>query len=395
MCTANRGISSAVPYVRLKEGWLGTDRSRWTLARRLAAAFATLIVLIIALGGASVGSSLILRQGASEMYTWGMPALDSLVEADRDLQQLLVAERTLMFAEPGSTHSEQLSPPTRRTSASRTRAGSVIAPSPAPRRGGARPGLRGARASGKSKPPASEPRKTNLSGPPRPRGADPRRRSREVRRDARLPQPGAGAEPRTRRRITPAPTTRSATPHGRLRLPRSPRQRPRPWRRVGGRTSRQIREVASNLHAGADQVVSAAGRVAASAYRSRGATDQAAPPRGDLGLDRGDWLDDPHHRRRADSRRHADGGVPQRVADANQSLGPMVSAMAGDARVQRARLEDHQDDRRDRLPDQHPRAQRRGRSARAGEAGMGFAVVADEVRNLAQRAAQAARDTTS
>ncbi len=34
-------------------------------------------------------------------------------------------------------------------------------------------------------------------------------------------------------------------------------------------------------------------------------------------------------------------------------------------------------------------------AARAGEAGKGFAVVADEVRNLAQRSAQAARDTTS
>src|SRR5574340_568807 len=33
-------------------------------------------------------------------------------------------------------------------------------------------------------------------------------------------------------------------------------------------------------------------------------------------------------------------------------------------------------------------------AARAGEAGMGFAVVADEVRNLAQRAAQAARETS-
>jgi methyl-accepting chemotaxis protein/methyl-accepting chemotaxis protein-1 (serine sensor receptor) len=32
-------------------------------------------------------------------------------------------------------------------------------------------------------------------------------------------------------------------------------------------------------------------------------------------------------------------------------------------------------------------------AARAGEVGMGFAVVADEVRNLAQRSAQAARDT--
>jgi methyl-accepting chemotaxis protein len=33
-------------------------------------------------------------------------------------------------------------------------------------------------------------------------------------------------------------------------------------------------------------------------------------------------------------------------------------------------------------------------AARAGEAGMGFAVVADEVRNLAQRSAEAARETT-
>jgi methyl-accepting chemotaxis protein/methyl-accepting chemotaxis protein-1 (serine sensor receptor) len=34
-------------------------------------------------------------------------------------------------------------------------------------------------------------------------------------------------------------------------------------------------------------------------------------------------------------------------------------------------------------------------AARAGEAGMGFAVVADEVRNLAQRSAQAAKDTSA
>src|SRR5919202_2395795 len=34
-------------------------------------------------------------------------------------------------------------------------------------------------------------------------------------------------------------------------------------------------------------------------------------------------------------------------------------------------------------------------AARAGDAGMGFAVVADEVRNLAQRCAQAAKDTAS
>ncbi len=78
-----------------------TTRSRWSLDKRLAGAFGTLIALTIALGVTAVGSSQILRHGASEMYNREMPALDSLVEADRDLQQLLVAERTMMNAEPG------------------------------------------------------------------------------------------------------------------------------------------------------------------------------------------------------------------------------------------------------------------------------------------------------
>ena len=79
-----------------------TDRTGWTLEKRLAGAFATLIALTIVLGVTAVGSSFILRHGAAEMYTREMPALDALVEADRDLQQLLVAERTLLIAQPGS-----------------------------------------------------------------------------------------------------------------------------------------------------------------------------------------------------------------------------------------------------------------------------------------------------
>jgi methyl-accepting chemotaxis protein len=51
----------------------------------------------------------------------------------------------------------------------------------------------------------------------------------------------------------------------------------------------------------------------------------------------------------------------------------------------------HRHDRRHRLPDQHPGAERRGGGPR-GRAGRGFAVVAGEVRSLAQRCAGAARE---
>ncbi len=159
-------------------------------------------------------------------------------------------------------------------------------------------------------------------------------------------------------------------------------------------TRREMEELTIRLTHAAAGTASASGQVAISAQSlSQSATEQAASlEETSASMEEMASMT----RRNAENSQTAAGlmgEVDVRVKESNQALNEMVAAMAS------IQMSSQQVAKIIKTIDEIAfqtnilALNAAVEAARAGEAGMGFAVVADEVRNLAQRSAQAARDT--
>jgi methyl-accepting chemotaxis protein len=72
------------------------------IGKKLAIGFAVLIILAGVVGFVGFSSAKKIQANLEEIFSVRLPSIDYLVEADRDLQQLLVAERSMIFATVGS-----------------------------------------------------------------------------------------------------------------------------------------------------------------------------------------------------------------------------------------------------------------------------------------------------
>ena len=157
-----------------------------------------------------------------------------------------------------------------------------------------------------------------------------------------------------------------------------------------------LRGMIGELSEGAGQVASAAGQISSSSQSmAQGASEQAAS------LEETSASSEEINsmaRKNAENSQTANGLVTasqQKFSETNHSLEAMVEAMgdikaSSDKVAKIIKVIDEIAFQTNILA-----LNAAVEAARAGEAGMGFAVVADEVRNLAQRCAQAAKDTAA
>ncbi len=158
--------------------------------------------------------------------------------------------------------------------------------------------------------------------------------------------------------------------------------------------NRRLRATAAELKEGSHQVVAAATQVATSSQSlSQGATEQAASlEETSASMEEMASMT----RKNAENAHQAAtlvAGVAQQVEESNAALKGMVASMSAirESSNKVAKIIKTIDEIAFQTNILALNAA--VEAARAGEAGMGFAVVADEVRNLAQRSAQAAKDT--
>jgi len=162
------------------------------------------------------------------------------------------------------------------------------------------------------------------------------------------------------------------------------------------RTTRELRGVAAHLAEGAGQITSASSQVASSSQTlAQGASEQASSLEETAASSEQITS---MTRKNAENSETAAGvmaEVDRRVTEGNRTLGEMVRSMqeitgSSDKISKIIKVIDEIAFQTNILA-----LNAAVEAARAGEAGMGFAVVADEVRSLAQRSAQAAKDTAA
>ncbi len=162
------------------------------------------------------------------------------------------------------------------------------------------------------------------------------------------------------------------------------------------RTSRQLRTVASDLADGARQIASASAQVAASSQSlAQGASEQAASLEETSASSEEITSMTRKNAENSQSSASMMDDVDRRLGEGNQTLERVISSMRdiNESSGKISKIIKVIDDIAFQTNILALNAA--VEAARAGEAGMGFAVVADEVRNLAQRSAQAAKDTAT
>ncbi len=78
--------------------WLSDQK----IGVKLGIGFAVMILFMVFIGARGYHNVKSIYKNLDEIFSVRLPALDKLIEADRDLQQLLVAERTMIFADAAS-----------------------------------------------------------------------------------------------------------------------------------------------------------------------------------------------------------------------------------------------------------------------------------------------------